>query len=143
MNKYITIILFFTFTFLMGALVGYTAKNPVQKLLGIEKTATTETRGDGNRQHQDQRMRNYFIQELNLENAQIDEFFEIMHNRRRAIRQVMEDSQKATREKMRAHSDSLSAELKAVLNEEQFQGWQELQQSYERRRGSRDGRGNR
>lgn len=141
MKQKSSLILFFAITFLLGSLVGYFLKGPIHKLANsrVERVETQISPED--RVLAEQRMRNYMIRELSLVEDQIDEFFNVMHHRRRAMRSIMDASRSETNQRMRVQADSLNAELQQILTEAQFEKWDNMQERYRRPRGQRDAPG--
>jgi len=136
-----TLILFFAITFLMGSVVGYLLKDPVQELL-ISKTEQVQPQDSPeNRVRAEQRMRNYMVRELSLEEDQVEAFFAVMQQRRRSMREIMDSSRTETNQLIRIQADSLNMELREILTVEQFEKWDKIQERYRRSRGQRGGQG--
>jgi hypothetical protein len=141
MKQKSTLILFFAITFLLGSVVGYMLKDPIQKLSqsSVEQVRTPNSPEE--RVRAEQRMRNYMIRELSLEEDQIEVFFAVMHQRRRAMRVIMDSSRTETNQRIRIQADSLNLELQDILTDDQFAKWDKMQERYRRPRGQRDGPG--
>jgi hypothetical protein len=141
MKQKSTLILFFAITFLLGSLVGYLMKDPIQKLARPHVEHVQPQDSPEDRVQTEQRMRNYMIRELSLEEDQVDEFFSVMHQRRRAMRSIMDASRTDANQRIRVQADSLNTELQVILTEAQFEKWDKMQERYRRPRGQRDGSG--
>lgn len=125
----------------MGSVVGYLLKDPVQKLMQ-PKTEQVDSQDSPERRVQaEQRMRDYMVRELSLEDNQLEAFFMVMQQRRRSMRGIMDESRTEANQRIRVQADSLNMELREVLTVEQFEKWYKMQERYRRPRGPRDGQG--
>lgn len=139
MKQKSTLLIFFSVTFLMGTLVGFFLKDPMLKLFPVDARHEQRDEDPEARVHRERRMHNYMIRELGLEKEQHEEFFSVMQKRRRAMRNIMEESRVETNMRIRVQADSLNFQLSEILTAEQYEKWKKMQEHYVRQRGPRGG----
>lgn len=83
-------------------------------------------RQERDRQAEYERFRSRLIAELELAPDQIDPFFEVMTQNRRAMRDLREDNQELLRREMRQQAETMHEQVDAILNDEQFERWMEM-----------------
>ncbi|KPP99174.1 MAG: hypothetical protein HLUCCA01_11880 [Bacteroidetes bacterium HLUCCA01] len=83
-------------------------------------------RQERDRQADYERFRTRLIAELELAPEQIDPFFEVMTQSRRALRDIREDNQEALRREMREQAEIMHEQVDTILNDEQFERWMEM-----------------
>ena len=94
---------------------------------------------DENRQRNEERFRQFMINELELQPEQVDTFFTVTRQSRRNMRQIMEASREESGRQIRAEVDSLNVQLTGILSPEQLGKWDKMQERYRRQqRGGRD-----
>lgn len=143
MKPTLKIIVLFVITFLLGGMSGYFLSGPIKRSFDDDRRAEMRS-GNGNseenRRQNDERFRQFMINELELEPAQVDTFFTVTRQSRRNMRQIMEASREESGRRIRAEVDSLNGKLQGILTSEQLEKWGQMQERYRRQqqRGARD-----
>ncbi len=136
------IILLFVITFLLGGMSGYFMSGPINRALDDDRRAEMRDRNgerDENRRENDDRFRQFMINELELQPEQVDTFFTVTRQSRRNMRQIMEATREESGRRIRAEVDSLNVQLSGILNPDQIEKWNRMQERYRRQqRGIRD-----
>lgn len=136
------IILLFVITFLLGGMSGYFMSGPLNRVFDGDRRAEMRDRDgdrDENRLRNEERFRQFMINELELQPEQVDTFFTVTRQSRRNMRQIMEVSREESRRRIRAEVDSLNVKLTGILTPEQLGKWDKMQERYRRQqRGGRD-----
>jgi hypothetical protein len=136
------IILLFVITFMLGGMSGYFLSRPINQLLDGDRRS--EMRGqnenrDEDRRRNDERFRQFMINELELEPTQVDTFFTVTRQSRRNMRDIMMETREESSRRIRAEVDTLNQQLSGILNPSQMEKWGQMQDRYRRQqRGGRD-----
>lgn len=142
MKQTIVIILLFAVTFLIGGASGYFLRGTIQSQ-EIKPTQEQSERGRGEgmrRERNPQQMRDNLIARLSLEDHQIDEFFDVLISSRRDMRDFREDSRIKLHRGLAERTDSMHAQVRAILTEEQFEEWMNIQPRQNRNGGMQHNR---
>jgi hypothetical protein len=135
------IISLFALTFLIGAASGYFLRgsfDPASVSTSSEPSLSDTMPPPGREMHRNREdrssstLRERLVTELNLDDSQIDPFFDITLRHRRLMRDISDDHRILMMRAMRAQADSLDAELRLILNTDQYLRWAEMQSRYMR-----------
>jgi hypothetical protein len=129
MKPTLKIILLFVITFLIGGMSGYFLSGPINRSLDDDRLVQLNNRNRDYQQN-DERFREYMINELELRPEQIDTFFTVTRQSRRNMRQIMITSREESSLKIRTEVDSLNQKLSGILSPTQLKEWDRMQERY-------------
>lgn len=138
MKHTFVIILLFAVTFLIGGASGYFLRGTTVQSQEIKSTQERSERGqsEGMRRERDpQQMRANLIERLSLEDHQVDDFFDVLMASRREMRDFREDHRTEFHRGLTERTDSMHAQVRAILTTEQFEEWIKIQPSQNRNGG--------
>jgi hypothetical protein len=129
MKPTLKIILLFVITFLIGGMSGYFLSGPINRSIADDRFVQMNNRNRDYQQNDD-RFREYMINELELRPEQIDTFFTVTRQSRRNMRQIMITSREESGQKIRTEVDSLNQKLSGILSPTQLKEWDRMQERY-------------
>jgi hypothetical protein len=129
MKPTLKIMLLFVITFLIGGMSGYFLSGPINRSLDDDRLVQMNNRNRDYQQN-DERFREYMINELELRPEQIDTFFTVTRQSRRNMRQIMITSREESSLKIRTEVDSLNQKLSGILSPTQLKEWDRMQERY-------------
>lgn len=140
---------FFIITFLIGVFVGYVLNRPISRIVeGKQSVEQVEQQhadrhddGQTEGRFDENRARQFLIDQLNLTEEQQTDFFRLTSESRREMRSIMQSSREETNRKIRIQVDSLNAKLSEILTEDQMEAWMRMNRRYERTRNQGPGAG--
>jgi membrane-associated HD superfamily phosphohydrolase len=141
MKKNIIIALLFSATFLIGAFTGFWGKDAIIEIIKSSEKIEDNRSTEENRDRRERRMREYFINELDLEEHQREAFFTTMIKHRRAMSDIMRESREKANAQIRVQSDSMHVEISRQLTQEQLEKWETMREQYNSERRGGNGRG--
>jgi hypothetical protein len=114
----------FLVTFVLGFTAGYLVP---REPLPTPRNQWAQDRGEdrGENREREMRDRSRLAQELNLSTDQRDVVEQLTLEFSQKVRRTLQQANMATREKVKAQHDSLSVKMREVLNDEQFEKWEE------------------
>ena len=142
----------FLCTFAFGLIAGYLIpREPFRSSLRNEWRTTRDNSMRQNFQEREANERRRIINALKLDQDQQDAFEIIALEFQQKTRRTLQEANLATREKIRAQSDSMNVRMREILNDDQFAKWEQFnkrrmemfqRQGQDPNRGQRNGRDN-
>jgi hypothetical protein len=114
----------FLVTFVLGFTAGYLVP---REPLPTPRNQWAQDRGEDRSENREREMRDRsrLAQELNLSADQRDVVEQLTLEFSQKVRRTLQQANVSTREKVKAQHDSLSVKMREVLNDEQFEKWEE------------------
>lgn len=117
----------FLCTFAFGLIAGYLIpREPFRTSIRNEWRANRENNMRQNIQEREANERRRVVNALELNQDQQDAFEIIALEFQQKTRRTLQDANLATREKIRAQSDSMNVRMREILNDDQYAKWEQF-----------------